>query len=103
MKVHRKQTASVRSPKPTILRSCLHGLVVNSTVLFWGLVEANLGLLAACLPTLRGLLKTRTMDSLVKSYRSRTWLRSAENSNKATAEQDSLPFAHSPSLEGKKS
>jgi hypothetical protein len=43
-------------------------IVVNTTVLFWGLIESHLCLLAASLPTLRGLLKTRAVGSLVRSY-----------------------------------
>lgn len=79
----------------------LRVLVLNTTVLFWGMIEANLGLLAACLPTLRGLLKLRTVDSLIQSYRSRSWLRSSERSNKSTGELDGLPLTNSTFQEGK--
>src|SRR5688500_3695755 len=63
------------------------------------MIEVNLGLLAACLPTLRGLLKTKTMDTLLKSYRSRTWLRSSQRSRsgKSSGETESLPLTNGPS------
>ncbi|ORY19203.1 hypothetical protein BCR34DRAFT_582383 [Clohesyomyces aquaticus] len=38
--------------------------------LYWCLVEITLGLLASCLPTLRGLVKTKSVDSVVRSLRS---------------------------------
>ncbi|CAI6330562.1 unnamed protein product [Periconia digitata] len=57
------------------------GLLLNTTVLFWGMLEANLGLLAACLPTLRALFKSSNLDSVAKGYRGRTWLRSTQPSS----------------------
>ncbi|KAF2184616.1 hypothetical protein K469DRAFT_739271 [Zopfia rhizophila CBS 207.26] len=76
----------------------IDGLLVNTTVLFWSMIEINLALLAACLPTLRGLLKARTMDSLMKSVSSITWLKSTRGSSRSrsTGEHDVLPLTNSP-------
>ncbi|ORX95837.1 hypothetical protein BCR34DRAFT_579069 [Clohesyomyces aquaticus] len=73
------------------------GLLVNSSVLFWAMIEVNLGLLAACLPTLRGFLKIRAVDSFIKTHRSKWSLRSSRQlSNSGDA--GGLPYANSPAL-----
>lgn len=46
------------------------------------MMEITLGLLASCLPTLRGLFKTHSMDSVVKNVRSIFSLRSRSSSSK---------------------
>ena len=71
-------------------------------MLFWGMLEANLGLLACCLPTLRGLVKARPVNSFVEGYRSMTWLKSSaarsgnRSGNRSGGEHDGLPLANSP-------
>lgn len=78
----------------------IDGLLLNTTVLFWSMIEANLGLLAACLPTLRGIVKIRSVDTLIQSYRSRSWLKSSGRYNQSTGEHDGLPLTRSTFTEG---
>ena len=80
---------------------CLPNIVLNTTVLFWGMIEANLSLLAACLPSLRALLKTRAMDNLSKSLTSRTWFRFTAKSKQSTPDQMGSPITESPHDDGK--
>ncbi|OCL09075.1 hypothetical protein AOQ84DRAFT_376166 [Glonium stellatum] len=61
-----------------------------TTLLFWCMVEVTLGLLAACLPTLRGLFKPHSVDSVVRSVRSKISLRSANPSSNTSLPMKSL-------------
>ena len=51
-----------------------------TTELYWMMLEITLGLIASCLPTLRGLFKTNSVDSMVKGVRSIFSLRSGSGS-----------------------
>ncbi|KAF2187321.1 hypothetical protein K469DRAFT_725367 [Zopfia rhizophila CBS 207.26] len=55
------------------------GFVIITTELYWMILEITLGVLAACLPTLRGLLKSRSVGSVVKSVRSLFTIRSGSS------------------------
>lgn len=46
-------------------------------------MEITLGLLAACLPTLRGLVKSKSADSIFRSVRNVLSLRSASSSSQS--------------------
>ncbi|KAK7190440.1 uncharacterized protein CC84DRAFT_1262345 [Paraphaeosphaeria sporulosa] len=61
-----------------------------TTFLFWNYLEATTALLAACLPTLRGLFRTSSLDSAIQSLRSRIGLNSKSplNSSIRKKEQD---------------
>jgi hypothetical protein len=54
-------------------------LVLITTSLFWNMLEVSLGIIAACLPTLRGLAKAW----LVNSDRDKISIRSGSASNKS--------------------
>ncbi|KAH4063448.1 hypothetical protein HBI37_002090 [Parastagonospora nodorum] len=58
-------------------------LVLITTSLFWNMLEVSLGIIAACLPTLRGLAKAKSVDSLVNSDRDKISIRSGSASNKS--------------------
>lgn len=58
-----------------------------TTSLFWNMLEVSLGIIATCLPTLRGLVQHKSVDSLVNSIREKISIRSAAASNKS---EDSL-------------
>lgn len=46
----------------------------------WGYIEASIGVIAACLPTLRPLIKARMPESIVNSARSKLSLSSLRSS-----------------------
>jgi hypothetical protein len=46
----------------------------------WGYIEASIGVIAACLPTLRPLMKARMPESIVNSARSKLSLNSLRSS-----------------------
>ncbi|EAT90901.2 hypothetical protein SNOG_01252 [Parastagonospora nodorum SN15] len=58
-------------------------LVLITTSLFWNMLEVSLGIIAACLPTLRGLAKAKSVDSLVNSDRDKISIRSGSASKKS--------------------
>lgn len=67
------------------------------------MVEANLALIAVCLPKLRGLFKTETKESLVRTLRSATHLRSlnyAENHELPTIQSTKHVGKHSDEIPG---
>jgi len=57
--------------------------VLITTSLFWNMLEVSLGIIATCLPTLRGLTRKRSVDSLVNSIRDKMSLRSGQLSDKS--------------------
>ncbi|EED14508.1 conserved hypothetical protein [Talaromyces stipitatus ATCC 10500] len=52
----------------------------ESNVMVWGYIEASVGVIAACLPTLRPLMKARMPESIVNSARSKLSLNSLRSS-----------------------
>ncbi|OKL55997.1 hypothetical protein UA08_08795 [Talaromyces atroroseus] len=52
----------------------------ESNVMVWGYIEASIGVIAACLPTLRPLMKARMPESIVNSARSKLSLNSLPSS-----------------------
>lgn len=46
------------------------GIVLSTNGVYWCIIEAGLGLTAACLPTLYGLFRTKALESIVRSVRS---------------------------------
>ena len=44
--------------------------VLSTDGVYWCIIEAGLGLTAACLPTLYGLFRTKALESIVRSVRS---------------------------------
>ena len=52
--------------------TCIDGLrtVLSTNGIYWCIIEAGLGLTAACLPTLYGLFRTKGVESIVRSVRS---------------------------------
>ena len=44
--------------------------VLSTDGIYWCIIEAGLGLTAACLPTLYGLFRTKAIESIVRSVRS---------------------------------
>lgn len=48
----------------------LTSIVLLTSELYWCMMEITLGLLAACIPTLRGLFRSQSADSIVKGIRS---------------------------------
>jgi hypothetical protein len=57
----------------------------NSTLFYWGMIEAGIALIACCLPVLKPLVSDKGVGSVVASIRSRVTLRS----NRSNASQDS--------------
>lgn len=53
----------------------------ETNVMLWGYVEAGVGIIAACLPTLRPLLNSRMPESIVNSVRSKLSLNSIRSNN----------------------
>ena len=51
-------------------------------ILLWGLIEVDLAIVAACLPTFAPLLQDRTLQSVVRSARSAVSLHSRESGNR---------------------
>lgn len=45
-------------------------IVLSTNGVYWCIIEAGLGLTAACLPTLYGLFRTKALESIVRSVRS---------------------------------
>lgn len=44
--------------------------VLSTNGVYWCIIEAGLGLTAACLPTMYGLFRTKALESIVRSVRS---------------------------------
>lgn len=61
-------------------QSRLTHAVMITTELYWMQLEITLGLLAACMPTLRGLCRTKSVDSVVRGVRSLFSVRSGSSS-----------------------
>lgn len=63
--------------------------IVN-VMLFWGTLEANVGMVACCLPTLRPLFSSISIESIVNSARSvrslRSWSSGGHRSNRSQTE-----------------
>lgn len=57
-------------------------------ILLWGLIEVDLAIVAACLPTYAPLLQNRTLRSSVRSARSAISLRSREPENRSRREDE---------------
>ncbi|KAF2278032.1 uncharacterized protein EI97DRAFT_432117 [Westerdykella ornata] len=64
------------------------GLLLTSE-LYWCLMEITLGLLAACLPTLRGLVQTKSVDSVLRSVRNALSLGSTSSASQLASSKDS--------------
>ncbi|OCL14661.1 hypothetical protein AOQ84DRAFT_15099 [Glonium stellatum] len=63
-----------------------------TALLFWCMVEVALGLLAACLPTLKSLVQIQSVDSMIHSVRSKLSLRSSRSSQSGdSSNHDILP------------
>ena len=62
---------------------------VVSILLFWGMMEIGVAMIAICLPTLRPILQNRSLESVVRSVRSAISLRSMGSDHKSppTAEE----------------
>ncbi|ORY19056.1 hypothetical protein BCR34DRAFT_260972 [Clohesyomyces aquaticus] len=71
-------------------------LVLITTLLFWCQVEVSLGLLAACLPTLRGLFQSQSVDSIIQSWRGKLSLRSSKVSTTASSTDSLRHESHEP-------
>ena len=56
--------------------------VLSTNGVYWCIIEAGLGLTAACLPTLYGLFRTKALESIVRSVRSIASLRSSPTGSK---------------------
>lgn len=63
----------------------LTSLGVASILLFWGMMEMGVGMIAVCLPTLRPFFRNWSLESIVRSFRSIS-LRSIESSRKSCAD-----------------
>jgi hypothetical protein len=57
--------------------------------LWWCMLEVAIGLIAACLPTLRGLIKMNSADSVLKNVRSYFSLGSSSSTSKLALTKDS--------------
>ena len=57
-------------------------LGIVSILMFWGYLEIGVGIVAACVPTLRPLLEDWSLESVIRSIRSTISLRSFGNSAK---------------------
>jgi hypothetical protein len=68
--------------------------VLITTLLFWCMLEVSLGIIACCLPTLRGLIKTRSVDSVVHSIREKISLRSLHSARRSNTSEDSVQLTH---------
>ena len=62
-------TVSARNICPPIYINRLR-TVLSTNGVYWCIIEAGLGLTAACLPTLYGLFRTKALESIVRSVRS---------------------------------
>ena len=60
-------------------------LGIVSILLFWGMMEMGVGMIAVCLPTLRPFFRSWSLESIVRSFRSIS-LRSIGSDHKVSAE-----------------
>ena len=57
---------------------------IVSILMFWGMLEVGIAMVAACLPVLRPLFQGWSPESIIKSFRSQISLRSIGSGNKAS-------------------
>lgn len=57
---------------------------IVSILMFWGMLEVGIALVAACLPVLRPLFQGWSPESIIRSLRSQISLRSVGSGNKAS-------------------
>ncbi|KAF2113243.1 hypothetical protein BDV96DRAFT_119738 [Lophiotrema nucula] len=72
--------------------------LLGCSFMFWIMVENHVGLIAACLPTLRAVVKDHSMDSVLRSIRSKMSLTSHAS---RTSQRDSLERISSAGSEAK--
>ncbi|KAF2648989.1 hypothetical protein K491DRAFT_722089 [Lophiostoma macrostomum CBS 122681] len=60
-------------------------MLLVSTFVFWMMIECQAGLLAACLPTLRRVFSSSSVDSVLRSVRSKLSLNSIRSNNSQPA------------------
>lgn len=72
------------------LKTLLTISVLITTSLFWNMLEVSLGIVASCLPTLRGLFTNRSVDSVVNSIKVKLSIRSERHFGKS---EDSIQLA----------
>ena len=65
--------------------------VVVGAILFWSMVEDNAALIAACLPTMRFLVKHGSLETMIRSVRSKLSLASGRGSSKGGSSRDTVP------------
>ncbi|KAI0157122.1 hypothetical protein GGR52DRAFT_190861 [Hypoxylon sp. FL1284] len=66
---------------------------VGTNVLVWGYVEVGVGVVAACLPTLKPIFDNRSLDSIVASVRSKVSLRSLNSSTQRGKPGEEVPIS----------
>ncbi|KAF1955639.1 hypothetical protein CC80DRAFT_415320 [Byssothecium circinans] len=54
-------------------------VVLITTMLFWSMLEINLGIVAICLPTLRPIFQHKSVESVINSVRGRVSIKSRSN------------------------
>ncbi len=64
--------------------SSLIRLGIVSILMFWGMLEIGIAMVAACLPVLRPLFQGWSPESIIRSFRSQISLRSIGSGNKAS-------------------
>lgn len=57
---------------------------IVSILMFWGMLEIGIAMVAACLPVLRPLFQGWSPESIIRSFRSQLSLRSIGSGNKAS-------------------
>lgn len=57
---------------------------IVSILMFWGMLEVGIAMIAACLPVLRPLFQGWSPESIIRSFRSQISLRSSGSGNKAS-------------------
>ena len=66
--------------------------VLSTNGVYWCIVEAGLGLTAACLPTLYGLFRTKAIESIVRSVRSITSLGSSPTGSQRSQRSHGISY-----------
>ena len=67
------------------VRGLLNHPGIVSILMFWGMLEIGIAMVAACLPVLRPLFQGWSPESIIRSFRSQISLRSIGSGNKANA------------------
>lgn len=67
-----------------IAGSLLTWLGIVSILMFWGMLEIGIAMVAACLPVLRPMFQGWSPESIIRSFRSQISVRSIGSGNKAS-------------------